>query len=261
MASGSKRTLSGLRVAVTRAAGRSDGLIDGLLARGAEVVHAPLIAIGSPVDPGALEAAARRIESYDWVVFTSLNGVVHFTEALERVGGSVRSFEEVRVASIGPVTAGAALERGIRSDLIPESAVAESLLAALLETTAGGSELAGARILLPVAAAARQVIEDGVLGYGAEVDRVEAYRTVPDPRGIEVLSPLLAAGEIDLLTFASPSAVDHFMDAVGSAYGADVAVIGPITAGAARRRGLRVQVEATEYTGAGLLRALLSYYG
>lgn len=255
-----KRGLSGLRVAVTRAPAAKDDLVAGLEALGAQVVVAPLIGIVPPADSTALEAAARRCGWYDWVVFTSANGVERFWEMLVEVGGGSASFDRVRVACIGPVTAAAALARGLRPDLIPDAAVAESLLDALLAGSVGSPELEGMRILLPVAAGARRVLEAGLAARGAEVDRVAAYRTIPDPAGIETLRPHLAAGDIDLLTFASPSAVDNFMDVIGSVGGAEVGVIGPITARAARRRGLTVQIEAAEYTGAGLLRAIVAYY-
>ncbi len=284
--------LAGLRVVVTRARARTQGLAWGLESLGAAVQSAPLIAIAAPLDPAPLEAAARGVGGYDWVVFTSANGVERFGMALAVVGASVSALAGVRVACIGPGTAAAAEELGLWPELIPESAIAESMLQALIRTLAGGgdsaggggeassggtgSEFAGARILLPVAAGARSVIERGLARRGAEVHRVEAYRTVPDPEGMAVLLPLLRSGCVDVLIFASPSAVEFFVDGVGAAEGGAagaaemaaaelvrgvlVAAIGPVTAAAAVRRGLAVGVEAAEHTVQGLVSALAEYY-
>jgi uroporphyrinogen-III synthase len=262
--------LGGLRIAVTRGEAQAGELCVELAARGAEVVVAPLIRIVPPPDLVPLEGAARRVGQYDWVVFTSSNGVKAFSAALETVGVEVADLVGVRVACIGPGTAAAAAMAGWCPDLIPEAAVAESLLDALLRELGGG--VAGeVRVLLPVAAGARTVIERGLAVAGIEVERVEAYRTECDPAAVQSLLFQLRAGVIDVLTFASPSAVDCLADAVegGSAPseqgaaghesepgpgagwnivlgGARVAVIGPVTAAAARRRGLEVRIEAAE---------------
>jgi uroporphyrinogen III methyltransferase/synthase len=153
--------------------------------------------------------------------------------------------------------------------------VAESLLDALLEQffgEGGAGECGGmgVRVLLPVAAGARPVIDRGLRERGVVVDRVEAYRTVGDESGLEVLLPCLRSGEIDVLTFTSPSAVDYFVAgardrAVGESLedvvgGAVIASIGPVTSSAVRGYGLDVRVEAQEYTVRGLLEALAEYY-
>lgn len=269
-------------MAVTRARAEAAEFCTGLEALGAEVLVAPLIRIVPTPDPEPLAAAARQVEGYDWLVFTSVNGVEEFGAALAVVGRSISALAGVRVACIGPATAAAAVRWGWRPELIPESAVAESLLAALLrelgcsgaERAGGGggaaegaaesrcSGGAGVRVLLPVAAGARSIIERGLAECGVVVDRVEAYRTVGDPTGLELLLRRLHAGLVDVLTFASPSAVNCFADAGagGLVRGVVVAVIGPVTAAAARRRGLEVGVEAAEHTMAGLLRSLVEYY-
>jgi uroporphyrinogen III methyltransferase/synthase len=259
--------LAGVRVAVTRGEGQSAELCAGLAALGAELVVAPLIRIVPPLDPEPLRGAARGVEGYDWVVFTSANGVESFGEALaaER---STAAMAGVRVACIGPATAAAAERWGWRAALIPRSAVAESLLEALLRELRRGDGGGGVRVLLPVAAGARTVLEGGLAEAGIAVDRVEAYRTECDPGTARSLVERLAAGGIDLLTLASPSAVDCLADAaetmgvcIGRGCGTVVAVNGPITAAAARRRGFEVGIEAQEYTAAGLLRAIVGGRG
>lgn len=276
--------LGGLRIAVTRGEAQAGELCVELAARGAQVVAAPLIRIVPPLDMAPLEGAARRVGQYDWVVFTSSNGVEAFSAALEIAGVAVADLVGVRVACIGPGTAAAAERAGWYPDLIPQAAVAESLLDALLREL-GGGVADGVRVLLPVAAGARTVIERGLAVAGIEVERVEAYRTECVPAAVESLLSQLRAGVIDVLTFASPSAVDCLADAVegvavpsaqvgaereseagpGAGWnvvlgGARVAVIGPVTAAAARRRGLEVRIEAAEHTAPGLARALEAYY-
>lgn len=260
--------LAGVRVAVTRVRDRSAELSRGLAALGAEVLEAPLIAIAPPAHSGPLDEAVRRVGGYDWVVLTSVAGAEQFGAALERVGGSAGELGGVRVACIGPATAEAARAVGLYPELVAEEAVAESLLEGLvreLVARRGVGEGGGERVLLPVAEGARTVLERGLGELGVVVDRVTAYRTVRDGEGVAVLLGALEAGELDVVTFASPSAVEQL--AVGAGVelpvlldGVVVAAIGPITSAAVRQRGLEVQVEAAEHTAGGMLRALVEYY-
>lgn len=260
--------LRGVRVAVTRGRARGEELVAGLEAAGAEVLWVPLLKVAPPSDPGPLEGAARELRWYDWVVFTSVTGVESFVAALKRVGTPVSELEGLRVACIGPATAGAIERHGVRPALVPEAAVAESLLAALLESGSGsecGVGVAGKRYLLPVAAGARRVIEEGLAASGGVVDRVEAYRTVADEEGVAGLVGALRAGSIDVVTFTSPSTVEFFAEGAGGEAtelleGVVVAVIGPVTAAAAGRLGIGVDIEAQEYTASGLLSALTGHY-
>lgn len=260
----------GVRAVVTRVRDRAEELSRGLAALGAEVVEAPLIAIVPPADLGPLDEAARRIAEYDWAILTSAAGAEHFGAALGRVGVGAAGVAGVRVACIGPATAEAARRVGLRPSLVAEEAVAESLLEGvvreLLALRGMRGEGGGERVLLPVAEGARGVLEGGLRGVGVVVDRVTAYRTVSDSAGLESLLGELRSGRVDLVTFASPSAVEQLVVGAGSELpelleGVVVAVIGPITAGAARRCGLEVQIEAAEHTVGGLLRAIEEYYG
>jgi len=256
--------LAGVRVAVTRVRGRTTGLSRGLAALGAEVLEAPLTAIVPPEDTKELDAAARAVAGYDWVVLTSAAGVEAFAGALARVGGDAGCVAGVRVACIGPATAAAARGVGWRPALVAEEAVAESLLEGILREVGVGGD--GARVLLPVAEGARDVLERGLREAGVEVDRVTAYRTVPDESGVAILLAALRDRRLDWVTFASPSAVEGVArsaegELAALAAGVKIAAIGPITAAAARRYGLAVEVEATEHTTGGLLRALVDYYG
>lgn len=246
--------LEGRRVVVTRPRAQASALIEGLEALGAEVVVFPTIRIVPAADPEPLRAAAAAADSFDWIVFTSANGVGAFYGAVRELA---REPHELRpaICAIGPATAAAVEAEGGRPDVVPEEYVGESLVPAM-ESRSG---VRGARVLLPRAEVARAVVPEELRAAGAEVLDVPAYRTVLDGSGAPLVRAALSAGEIDLLTFTASSTVRNFVELVGTEIGAArVACIGPITAATAREVGLPVDVEATEYTVAGLLEAIAS---
>ena len=248
------RPLFGMRVVVTRARAQASGMARELAARGAEVVQFPTIRVEDPVDPTPLRNAVRGIDLYDWIVFTSANGVDRFRREMGRQGRDARALGTVRIAAIGPATGRRLGEMGIVPDLVPDEYVAERVLATLEAVT----ELDGARILLPRAAEAREVLPEGLRRRGARVDVVPAYRTVPDGANAGELRDRLAAGGIDLITFTASSTVRNFVELVGSEIGeARVAAIGPITARTAREAGLPVHLVADDYTIPGLISAIV----
>ncbi|MQA90702.1 MAG: hypothetical protein GEU90_10765 [Gemmatimonas sp.] len=251
------RPLVGKRIVVTRPraqAGELAAILEGL---GADVLLAPMIRIADPVDPQPLRKAAREPDRFDWIVFTSVNGVVRFWEALRASGLDTRSLAGVSLCAIGPATASAIELEGARADLLPHKHVAEGVAEALAEEM----DLAGSRILLPQAEAARDVLAAPLREAGAEVVEVTAYRTVPDREGAAGLSDRLDAGEIDLITFTSSSTVQSFIESVGREIGrAEVATIGPVTAATARSGGLPVAVEANPHTVIGMVEGILSHY-
>jgi len=275
---GDQGPLAGQRIVVTRPPGQADSFARRLRELGAKPVACPTIRIVLPEDPEPLKRAARELGSYDWVVFTSVNGVDRLAEALEDEG---RSPEEAlpagaRVAAIGPSTAGRARERfGVEPEVVPDEYRAEALVRAIRRAAArgnpppewpeeesggqGGRELEGQRMLLPRAAEARAVLPDSLEAAGATVDEVAAYRAVaPDDEVLASVRERLRAGEIDWLTFTASSTVRNFVSAVGTEVGgARVAAIGPITAGTARELGLDVDVVAEEYTIPGLIQAMI----
>ncbi len=183
--------------------------------------------------------------------------MARFWRELEAAGTVGRWPQRLRVAAIGPATAEALRARGIEAELVPEEYVAEAVADAL----AGGYDLAGRKILLPRAAEARKVLPLRLRAAGAAVEEVVAYETGPDLEGIAGLRAALDRGELDLVTFTSASTVRQFVARAGADMGsARVAVIGPITAAAARSAGLRVDVEANEYTVEGMLTAIREYF-
>lgn len=248
-----RRPLFGRRVVVTRAREQASALVAALREQGAAPIELPTIRIAEPEDGGAaLVAAARRVRDYDWVVFTSPNGVVRFFEHLR----DARDLGGVQVAAIGPGTAEALARRNVVADLVPERFVAEALLEAFPRP---GSTERG-RVLLPRAAVARDVLPEGLRSAGWEVDVVEAYRTVAEATTPEQRAAVATA---DVVTFTSSSTVERFVEAMG---GTDaipplVACIGPVTAQTARAHGIDVDVVASEHTIPGLVAALVDAVG
>lgn len=242
---------------MTRPAAQAEEFLRGLRELGAEAVSHPTIRILGPSDPEPLSRAVHSLERFDWVVFTSVNGVARFWHALEAAGAAGPWPAHVRVAAIGPATAEALRARGVGAEVVPDEYVAEAVAEALI----GVHELAGRRVLLPRAAEARKVLPQRLRAAGAAVEEVVAYETGPDPQGISALRAALDREELDMVTFTSASTVRQFVTQAGANLGsARVAVIGPVTAGAARAVGLRVDVEAKDYTVEGLLTAIREHF-
>jgi uroporphyrinogen III methyltransferase/synthase len=251
------RSLFGLRVLVTRPRDKAGQMAARLHDLGAEPVIFPTIAIHPPESWEPLDAAVDRLSSYDWVIFTSTNGVRFFWDRLEQRGRDARAFAGAHLAAIGPVTARELTTRGLRPDLVPDQYVAEAILEEI-----GGVE--GQRILLPRADIARPALADGLIAAGAGVDEVAAYRTVPaSATDAEEIRERLTAGELDVLTFTSSSTVRNFVAALAPMPDLPdetiVACIGPITAQTAEESGLPVHVSASEHTIEGLIKALETY--
>jgi uroporphyrinogen III methyltransferase / synthase len=244
--------LRGKRILVTRPRAQADSLCERLAARGAQPILFPTIAIAAPEDYGPLDEALAALGEYDWAILTSVNGVAALWSRLEEIGASVPP--GVRFAAIGPATARALEERGVRAEFVPEEYVAESLAAGL-------GEVRGQRMLLPRADIARRALADDLRAQGAAVTEVAAYRTVPaepDPTGLRELRR-----GVDAIIFTSSSTVRNFVAMVGDLHLVDAAIacIGPITAASAREAGLHVDVMAQEYTTEGVVAALAEYFG
>ena len=255
------RPLFGRRIVVTRAREQTSALADRLLAEGAEVLEFPAIEIVPPESWGPLDAAVREIATYRWVIFTSANGVRFFWERLRAAGRDARSLAAASVAAIGPATAEALRAHGIEPDLVPAEFKAEGLLAALAR-----EPVAGARVLIPRAAEAREVLPAELAKRGATVDVVPAYRTLQSTRDAEALRALLEAGRVHAVTFTSSSTVTNFCRALGETDvaallgGVTVACIGPITAATAREAGLTPHLVCAEYTIPALVAALAAHF-
>jgi uroporphyrinogen-III synthase len=251
--------LDGRRVVVTRGKQGEDALSSRLQELGAEVVEVPSIALAPPAEAGDLDHALRSLGSFDWVAFASAHAV-DATCARQRALGLPQPPASVRLAAVGPATAARLAALWRPPDLVPESASGEALAVAL------AARVRGRRVLVPRAAGGRPELLEGLAAAGAEVLAVEAYRTVPvSPEAMAPLADGLARGEIDAVTFASPSAVRSVVAGLGQRAGllarASVAVIGPTTAEAARAAGLRVEVQPAEASARALADALAAHLG
>ena len=253
-----RRPLFGRRVVVTRARAQAGELSTELERLGAEVYEFPTIEIAPPEDFGPLDDAIRELDSFDWLVYTSVNGVEAFVERLRHHGLDLRAVPRgARIAAIGPATAERLEEAGLRVDVLPGEYRAEALIEALDK-----GSISGKRVLIPRAKVAREILPEKLRAAGAEVVVPPAYESVPSSEGKEGLSLRLQSGEIDCVTFTASSTVENFVGVFGDEgaarllCGTRVACIGPITADTARKRGLRVDAEADEYTIPGLVEAV-----
>lgn len=256
------KPLFGKTAIVTRSRAQASDLSERFVELGAEVLEFPTIRITDPEDWEPVDEAIRNLAVYDWVVFTSVNGVDQFFGRLEEMDADARQFAGCRVAAIGPATAARCLGHGIRPDYVPDEYVAEGVIAGLCERGAGE----GTRFLIPRALEAREVMPDTLRELGAIVDVVPVYRTVLGAGEMNVLTRL-AEGSVDVITFTSSSTVKNFVkltegtDIAATLDSALIASIGPITSDTARDLGLTVGVEAEEYTIPGLVDAVVAHFG
>jgi uroporphyrinogen III methyltransferase/synthase len=256
-----RRPLFGKRVVVTRTREQASDLVRALTGLGAACLECPTIQIAPPDDAGPLDRALADLERFDWIVFTSVNGVSRFFERLFGSGRDVRAMGHLRTAAIGPATAERLKSFGLVSDLVPEHYRAEAVIAAFR-----GQDIGGRSILLPRAQEARLVLPEELAAMGAIVRDVAAYKTEPAAGERQALIERLEARSVDLITFTSSSTVKNFKALLPEARfgeliaGTAAACIGPVTADTARRLGFDVRIEAETYTIPGLCEAILAHY-
>lgn len=256
-----KRPLSGKRIVITRARAQASGLVSTLSKLGAHCIEIPTIKIAPPSDIAPLMESINSIDKYDWLVFTSVNGVKFFFDTLYEMGKDVRALGHLKFACIGPVTKERLKDYGIISDILPETYRAESVVDAFSTV-----EIKNKSVLLPRAKKARTILPDELRKMGARLDEVTAYETLLDAEGKEELITLLENNEIDAVTFTSSSTVSNFMSLLESKdtqtllENVITASIGPITSDTARSLDIEPDIEAKEYTIQGLTHSLLTYY-
>jgi len=255
------RPLLGKRIVVTRAREQASDLVKYLADLGADCLECPTIKIMPPEDEAPLNRAVQNLAAYDWIVFTSVNGVVYFFKALFAQNKDVRALNQLRTAAIGPATARQLLDFGLKSDIVPETYRAESVVEAFSK-----EDIKDKKILLPRAAEARPVLPVELTKMDADVDEVTAYHTIKDLDNAEVLINGLEDKTIDLVTFTSSSTVKNFKELLPADQfkqlieGVTVASIGPITTDTASQLGFTVDITAEEFTIAGLCDAILHHY-
>ena len=237
------------RILVTRPRAQADSFVEGLRTAGFEPIYFPVIEIRSIEDNSELDQALVQINKYDWVVFTSVNGVEVVFDRLEKYSSLPR------VAAIGPKTAEALKARGVTPDFVPEEYVAEAILPGL-------GDLRGKWVLLPRAEIARKALPEAIVKAGGMAHEIAVYKTLPTQPGAEGLAALKAG--VDVVTLTSPSTVQNFvtiakqngLDSLNLPNNPLFACIGPITEQAAKEEGLVNLVVAKEYTTEGLMEVI-----
>jgi uroporphyrinogen III methyltransferase/synthase len=251
-----KRPLSGKRIVVTRTRKQASALSNKLRALGAQVIELPTIRIEPPSDLRGFAELVQDAHIYDWIVFTSANGIEAFFEIFFKLYNDVREIGGARIAAIGPATAQRVKDFHLHVDLQPEEFVAEAVVK---EFQKQGS-IENLRILLVSAEKTRDVLPKELSALGAIVDEAFAYRTVPETRDTTGARRQLAKEGAHLITFTSSSTVENFL-ALGLPWpkGMQVASIGPITSKTARDHGLKVDVEAHGHDIDGLVQVIQDF--
>lgn len=256
------RPLFGRRIVVSRAKEQAGELVAALEELGADVVAVPAIAIGPAEDLAALDAACDAAASFDWIVFTSVNGVDRFLQHYLQQR-DIRELKGPRLCAVGPSTAAALTRYGLRADVTPAEYRAEGVLPALREH----GPVAAKRFMLPRGQLAREGLVDELRGAGAYVADVTAYTTVEAAEGSgQDIYRMLLDREIDAVTFTSASTVRSFVQMLGLEQAPDllrsavIATIGPVTAEAAQQSGLEPAVMPAQYTIPALVDALVAHF-
>ncbi|MBF0496050.1 MAG: uroporphyrinogen-III synthase, partial [Deltaproteobacteria bacterium] len=257
-----KLPLFGRRIVVTRSREQASSFVAGLTLAGADCIEFPTISLEPPDDWTPTDKAIGLIENYDWIVFTSVNGVLRFFDRLAEQGRDVRDLKGIKLCAIGPATATELIKMRLKPDVVPPEYRAEAVVTALKS-----HPLAGSRILIPRALEAREVLPEELSAAGAQVTVVPVYQTVMPPRATsEEMKARLLAGEVDMITFTSSSTVTNFVacfapwDWPTLMARVTVAAIGPITAKTAAKHGLTVHVSPFDYTIPALTKAIIEHY-
>ena len=254
------RPLFGKRILVTRARHQASALSKALSECGALPIELPAIEIQPIPNPRDLDRAISSLQQYQWLVFTSVNGVESFFQRLYNLNLDSRALHSLRIGAIGSATAKALETRGIIVDYLPEVYTSRGFIAGLESWN-----IASQRFLLPRADIADKELIEGINRLGGEAYEVVAYRTIPATDAISRAREMLLSDEIDVITFTSSSTVANLLTVFGGKQpvmnSAKVACIGPKTADAAIQAGLKVDIFAKEHTIPGLVAAIEHYFG
>lgn len=252
------KPLWGKRIIVTRARAQASRLVEGINELGGEAIEFPSIVIKPEEDLSSLYNAYKHLDSYDWIIFTSVNAVEIFFAQMKNEDIDIRSLHGINLCAIGPATRDSLQDRGLKVDLVPDEYRAEGILKEL-----GNKVKNGQWVLLPRARGARKVLPETLRQWGVLVNEVILYEAIPDTRTGKARITEIIEDRVDYLTFTSSSTVSNFVRMVGRDKvlslnnKARVACIGPVTAETAKSHGFKVDIIAGEYTIDGLLTAIL----
>jgi uroporphyrinogen III methyltransferase/synthase len=259
--------LAGRTIVITRARAQAREFAEALERYGARVVSCPTIEITEPESYAALDDALDNFFGYDWIIFTSVNGVDYFLRRFQAQGHTVDELDELRVCAIGDATAERLREALIHVDVVPIQFKAEGVFAALVSYVGGIENLTGLTFLIPRAAVARDYLPLALEEAGARADVVAAYRTVrPHTSERGRVAALLEGGAVDCITFTSSSTVTNFAqlfdanDLSQLLEGVAVACIGDITSETAAQYGLRTEIQPADFTIPALARAIAEHF-
>jgi len=251
--------LFGKRIGITRPAGQAESAILRTLELGAQPILIPTIRILPPEDWTAVDAMLARLDEFDWLIFTSANGVNGLLDRLWSIGGDVRRLSSLRLSAIGPATADALATFHLRADVVPGEYRAEALADALKP------HISGQRVLWAQADRGRDVLPDRLRQAGAMLEQVVVYRNLDVERFAESETKMLEEGTIDWIGLSSPSiahglkkrltptALAHIVEGP-----VRLAAISPVTSAAAREVGLPIAAEAMSYTWEGIFEAIIT---
>jgi uroporphyrinogen III methyltransferase/synthase len=255
------KSLAGKRIVITRAAAQSEALARELSERGAIPMVLPLVAFAEPEDFAPLDAAITGIQQFDWMILTSAQAVRAVVKRSEELKlDLIRFGSKLRIACVGPVTAGAARQAGLAAEYVAERHSGAGLAEEL------GSKLAGAKVLLPRSDRANPDLPVALKRHGAEVSEVIAYRTLRPTAVDERNLRQVADGAADAVLFFSPSAVQHFAELCGGEQlralqdKLAITAVGPVTANALREAGVLHAVVAVDTTAAAVIEALEKHF-
>jgi len=252
------KPLWGKRIVVTRARAQASRLVEIINELGGEAIEFPSIVIKAEENLSGLYNAFMHLDSYNWIIFTSVNAVNIFFIEMKKRGIDIRALHGINLCAIGPATRDALEAKGLIVDSVPAEYRAEGIIKAL-----EGKVKANQWVLLPRARGARQVLPNTLRQWGAHVNEVILYEALPAEKQSRAKIDEILEDRIDYITFTSSSTVNNFVRMIGKdkllrmQNKVKVACIGPITADTARQHGFRVDVQAEEYTIDGLLKALI----
>ena len=251
---------------VTRAASQASELTNALKSYGATVFVCPTIEIREPDNYDRLDEALDHLYGYDWLIFTSSNGVEFFMKRLHQRGHKIEDLDEIKVCAIGQRTAEKLHDTHTHVDVVPSQSTAEGVFASLSEFVGGAAHLRGLNILMPRALVGRDVLPKALAEAGARVDVAPTYQTVlPEDFDGGRLRAMLA-GSGDCIAFTSPSTIKNLAklfdtnDLGNTLPGIVIACIGPVTAAAALEYGLKVDIQPDQQTTTDLAEAIASHY-